>query len=898
MRSAASGSCVVRLGRAAQRADARSPCSAFDADTRDPGPARRRRGGRAARRDSRVLLGSRDPQRAAAHSSEPQPGDCVARGGDRLAGARRRARAVADAGSAPACCDRRRRAASVSCAAGRRRARAERRRGERSTLHHRRAGPGRRLSTCGRRGGVPRWERQRTAAFLAGLLAIAVALGPLDGAADEPLSGAHAPAPDPDLRRAAAAAGGRAAAAGAGAVAGRDRRVGSSASPAGARCGSALAAGGAGGLRRAPPRHARPRLLRRWRSRTRCCTGSSTSLTCSPGCCSGPPVLAPSPLPRTLSPLGRVLYLLFAMLPGAAIGLWLMTATGLAYPAYAPRRLGAAAALADQWHGGDGDVGRGLGGAVGRRRRARLARPSGRGGAAADPRRRTAPGGSPPPGAGGRRRALAPRSRCRLLPRPSPSALALRRPGASPSPRQPVAGTGRPTRRPAVGGATVERCGRARPRALRAGLLRLPRPRRARRSRASPPTCTASAPPSADFYLRTGRMPLANPDQQPERTEPAYSNRRDRRPRRLRRQSRRARRSRASTLRRRASPRTRAVHRELRRLPPDRRAGGIVTGRGGPRPAAGSTPVDVAEAVRGRSLRDAAFHAAQRRGRRRPRHLRRSTPTIRGPRRLGHRPHRPDSRGHGRLAARRRRAAARDPADRGKDDAMSALRTEHRPSCLRLLLGADRRRSSGASAAPVRRRPKAYRPSPSRPTRERDAGAAPRATGAVAALLLGGGRSASPASSSSTSSIPDTQLLGLCLGLGVLVVGRGAGARRQGGGPAGAGRERLPRLRRAAPSGEQLERRRSTAAARGSRGATCCSPPAAPRPRPAAPRPLAPLASLGPSPGRTLFATPWQPGRVGRRHRRRAAARRRDRGGDDAHRLPAGTPSATRSARR
>ncbi len=30
---------------------------------------------------------------------------------------------------------------------------------------------------------------------------------------------------------------------------------------------------------------------------------------------------------------------------------------------------------------------------------------------------------------------------------------------------------------------------------------------------------------SADFYLRTGRMPLANPTQQPVRTEPAYSSR-------------------------------------------------------------------------------------------------------------------------------------------------------------------------------------------------------------------------------------------------------------------------------------------------------------------------------------------------------------------------------------
>ena len=60
------------------------------------------------------------------------------------------------------------------------------------------------------------------------------------------------------------------------------------------------------------------------------------------------PVLAPAPLPRRLSPLGRVLYLLFAMFPGAVVGLTLMTATASLYPAYGS----GAAAVAEQWRAG------------------------------------------------------------------------------------------------------------------------------------------------------------------------------------------------------------------------------------------------------------------------------------------------------------------------------------------------------------------------------------------------------------------------------------------------------------------------------------------------------------------------------------------------------------------
>jgi cytochrome c oxidase assembly factor CtaG len=60
------------------------------------------------------------------------------------------------------------------------------------------------------------------------------------------------------------------------------------------------------------------------------------------------PVLAPAPMPRRLSPLGSILYLLLAMFPGAAIGLTLMTATSAVYPIYGTT----AAALEEQWRAG------------------------------------------------------------------------------------------------------------------------------------------------------------------------------------------------------------------------------------------------------------------------------------------------------------------------------------------------------------------------------------------------------------------------------------------------------------------------------------------------------------------------------------------------------------------
>jgi cytochrome c oxidase assembly factor CtaG len=59
------------------------------------------------------------------------------------------------------------------------------------------------------------------------------------------------------------------------------------------------------------------------------------------------PLIGGVPLPRRLSPLGRILYLMVAMLPGALVGLGLLSATGVVYPFYASVS-GTAAALGDQ----------------------------------------------------------------------------------------------------------------------------------------------------------------------------------------------------------------------------------------------------------------------------------------------------------------------------------------------------------------------------------------------------------------------------------------------------------------------------------------------------------------------------------------------------------------------
>jgi cytochrome c oxidase assembly factor CtaG len=194
---------------------------------------------------------------------------------------------------------------------------------------------------------VARWEARRTVAFLAGLAAIAVALGPLDGAAEGSLPGhmvqhlvlifvapplllAGAP-----LRLALATLPtdtGRALA-----RFGRGRFVGALSHPAVAlACFAAVLLGThVPGFYEAAVRHP---LLH----------AGEHVLYLLAGLVLWAPVLAPAPLPRRLSPLGSILYLLLAMFPGAVIGLALMTATGAVYPIYGAT----AAALDEQWRAG------------------------------------------------------------------------------------------------------------------------------------------------------------------------------------------------------------------------------------------------------------------------------------------------------------------------------------------------------------------------------------------------------------------------------------------------------------------------------------------------------------------------------------------------------------------
>jgi putative membrane protein len=69
------------------------------------------------------------------------------------------------------------------------------------------------------------------------------------------------------------------------------------------------------------------------------------------------PLIAVDPVPRRLSSIGAVLYMLTAMIPMTLVGVWLLTADRVVYPHYAAR----ADALADQhagavvmWVGGTG----------------------------------------------------------------------------------------------------------------------------------------------------------------------------------------------------------------------------------------------------------------------------------------------------------------------------------------------------------------------------------------------------------------------------------------------------------------------------------------------------------------------------------------------------------------
>ena len=99
------------------------------------------------------------------------------------------------------------------------------------------------------------------------------------------------------------------------------------------------------------------------------------------------------------------------------------------------------------------------------------------------------------------------------------------------------------------------------------------------------PSLAEVGPASVDFMLSTGRMPLANPADQPRRGEPKFSPERDRRDRRLRRGARP--RGRADPHRRhepgRPRARRRALPRELRRMPRRRRIGRLGR-RGADRP--------------------------------------------------------------------------------------------------------------------------------------------------------------------------------------------------------------------------------------------------------------------------------------------------------------------------
>jgi cytochrome c oxidase assembly factor CtaG len=194
---------------------------------------------------------------------------------------------------------------------------------------------------------VARWEGRRTLAFLGGLAAIAVALAPLDRAAAGSLPGHMAQhlvlifvAPPlllsgAPLRLALATlptAAGRALA-----RLGRGRVIAALSRPAVAlACFAAVLLGThVPGFYEAaleqPLLHATEHVL-----------------YLLAGLLLWAPVLAPAPLPRRLGPIGSVLYLLLAMLPGAVIGLALMTATGPVFPAYG----NSPAALDEQWRAG------------------------------------------------------------------------------------------------------------------------------------------------------------------------------------------------------------------------------------------------------------------------------------------------------------------------------------------------------------------------------------------------------------------------------------------------------------------------------------------------------------------------------------------------------------------
>ena len=274
--------------------------------------------------------------------------------------------------------------------------------------------------------------------------------------------------------------------------------------------------------------------------------------------------------------------------------------------------------------------------------------------------------------------------------------------------------------------------------------------------------CAAPGAQSADFYLRTGRMPLADPTDEPLRSTPAYSEgARSGALVSVHRVARRAGDPAREPGEREHRRGPGGVHRALRRLPPDRRQGRRRHRRGGA--AARCRDADPARrGGAGRPLPDAALRPAarstSRRSTRSPATCRLSAASARS-RRLGDRPHRPDPGGDGRLAAGRLAAARRRPPHRRASAVMSGLmaRLAALRGVARGLAGAEPLIDGGRGGPAIRR------------------------VACCPIRLVGNWRSRGcspppgspgPASSSRSCSTPHTQLLGVTLGGALALLSR------------------------------------------------------------------------------------------------------------------------------
>ena len=397
---------------------------------------------------------------------------------------------------------------------------------------------------------------------------------------------------------------------------------------------------------------------------------------------------------------------------------------------------------------------------------------------------------------------------------------------------------------------------------------------------------------AADFYLRTGYMPLANARDQPERHRALFTEREIRAlvayVDSLGPAGRRSRRRDPEP--RHARPGPAAVHRALRRLPPGRRRRAAWS----PAPACRRSAGDADADRRGRAdrpVRDApVLHRAQisdRRARLDHRATSHYAQHPRRPRRLGHRPPRPVPGGHRDVAARRRRARRRlRHARRAKARRHEGGRLGHGPlagSRLRASPPARPRARERIVAAGTRRRP---------PSRGR----------AVVALLVAAAPSRRSPSSSSTRSTGCSTAA--CSGS---TLGR----------PGAAWRRSADRLRQAPrASTEELEedyppaehprggsgrRRSSSESGSGSPASGCCgargaAPPAAHSARRSSRPPcsLGPLFDTGP-----LYDTPWRRGRRLVDEDGRRSAPSDDRAEHVLHRVSRGSrPRADRRAAR